>query len=145
MNICIKFIHLWLCAPIMHQVLLGVFNAKLYLVYSQRDMAEILSFTRELNMSEDSVPMAKRIIQARTLLGVSQATFGEMAGLEGRTANVKMSQYETGIYQPKYNFVLKLAEVSGLPEFFFYIKDNDQATALVEAVQNNEEWIFKAK
>jgi transcriptional regulator with XRE-family HTH domain len=107
-------------------------------------MAEILSFTRELNMSEDSVPMAKRIIQARTLLGVSQATFGEMAGLEGHTANVKMSQYETGVYQPKYNFVLKLAEVSGLPEFFFYIKDDKQAGELVEAVQNNEGWLYRA-
>lgn len=128
---------------IMHQVLLGIVNAKLYWVYSQRNIAEILSFTRELSMSEDSVPMAKRIIQARTLLGVSQATFGEMAGLEGRTANVKMSQYETGIYQPKYNFVLKLAEASKLPEFFFFIKDDRQADALIEAVQKNEDWLYK--
>jgi transcriptional regulator with XRE-family HTH domain len=75
-------------------------------------------------MAGNDTVIARRIKQARKLIGVSQTTFGEMAGLDRRNANIKMNQYEKGAHEPKYNFVCKLGEAANLPEYFFYIKDD---------------------
>lgn len=85
----------------------------------------------------------KRIRQARKHVGVSQAAFGEMAGLDRREANVKMSQYEASV-EPKYNFILKLAEAAQLPEFFFYIQDDEVAESLILAVSEGKDWIYSS-
>jgi transcriptional regulator with XRE-family HTH domain len=86
--------------------------------------------------------ISKRIKQARKYIGVSQAAFGEMAGLDNREANVKMSQYESQGIDPKYQFVLKLASAARLPEFFFYIESDELAETLLEAVSTGKEWVY---
>lgn len=87
-------------------------------------------------MTDNQTVIAKRIKQAREQLEVSQTTFGEMAGLDRRNANIKMNQYEKGAHEPKYNFVCKLAEAANLPEYFFYIKDDELAVSMLKAINS---------
>lgn len=84
--------------------------------------------------------IGKRIKEARDCLGVSQMTYGELAGLTRRDANVYMNRYENGSVIPKYNLVLKLAEAAGLPEYFFYIQDDAVAESLLDAVSGRGSW-----
>lgn len=93
-------------------------------------------------MANKLTVIGKRIKQAREFVGVSQTTFGEMAGLDRRNANIKMNQYEVGGTEPKFNFVSKLAEAASLPEFFFYIADDSVAESLIEAAKDKKEWIY---
>lgn len=111
----------------------------------------ILGILLKLNLRKSSLygfkgcpvkVIGKRIKQARTYIGVSQAVFGEMAGLENREANVKMSQYESQGIDPKYGFVLRLASAAKLPEFFFYIESDELARSLLEAISDGKDWIY---
>lgn len=46
--------------------------------------------------------------------------------------SARMYQYERGKHEPDYSMVERLAEVLGDPECYFYCKDDDVASLLVQ-------------
>lgn len=79
----------------------------------------------ELARSVDHRPVfARRLVQARTALGISQRQLGVRAGLEPSVASPRINQYEQGIHEPRPAAVKKLAEALGIPPAFLYAEDD---------------------
>lgn len=57
---------------------------------------------------------SKRLRETREWAGLTQQDLGEMIGLSGHWATVKISQYELGVYVPKLTTVVRLAKVLGV-------------------------------
>jgi transcriptional regulator with XRE-family HTH domain len=88
-------------------------------------------------MLNDLGVIGRRLRQVRVVQGVSQQIFGEMGGLKGLGAKVQVCQYEHGTHFPSYGFVLEISEFTKIPEYFFYIKDDELAERLLEALESN--------
>jgi transcriptional regulator with XRE-family HTH domain len=78
-------------------------------------------------MTSHTCPVAKRIKQARQLVGISQRNLGIAAGIEPGSASARMNQYERGKHVPDYDTLSKLAAVLTVPVNFFYCLDDNEA------------------
>jgi transcriptional regulator with XRE-family HTH domain len=87
----------------------------------------------DLARSVDHRPVfARRLLQARTALGISQRQLGVRAGMEPSVASARMNQYEQGKHEPRPAAVKKLAEALGIPPAFFYTDDELLAKLLLQ-------------
>ena len=86
----------------------------------------------EVARSVDHRPVfSRRLVQARTALGISQRQLGVRAGLEPSVASPRINQYEQGIHEPRPAVVKKLAEALGIPPAFLYTDDELLAKLLL--------------
>jgi len=74
---------------------------------------------------------ARRLLQARTALGISQRQLGVRAGMEPSVASPRVNQYEQGKHEPRPPVVKKLAEALGIPPAFLYTEDELLAKLLL--------------
>lgn len=82
--------------------------------------------------SADHRPVfARRLLQARTELGISQRQLGIRAGLEPSVASPRVNQYEQGKHEPRPAVVKKLADALGIPPAFLYTEDELLAKLLL--------------
>ena len=88
--------------------------------------SEILWFTQNEVMLRPYQDIADRLVEVRTILGLTQAQFARTAGLGVR----RLNNWETGRYRISLNGALKLREIYGLPLDFIYCGS-------VEALPNN--------
>lgn len=73
---------------------------------------------------------AKRLLQARKAVGLSQERLGILAGIEEASASARMNQYEKGVHAPGEGTVKQIAKVCGMPVAFFYCEKDDEAELL---------------
>lgn len=86
----------------------------------------------EVARSVDHRPVfSRRLLQARTALGISQRQLGVRAGLEPSVASPRVNQYEQGKHEPRPAVVKKLAEALGVPPAFLYTDDELLAKLLL--------------
>lgn len=76
--------------------------------------------------------IGKRLKEARKLCGMTQEKLGVMIGIEEATARQRISQYELGTHTPKYSLACQLAEILGVPECYFYVKDDEFAKKVLD-------------
>jgi len=69
-------------------------------------------------------PISKRLKEARLLAKISQKQLGIAAGIDEFVASARMNQYETGKHTPEYSVLAAIAKVLGLPEAYFYTRDD---------------------
>ena len=87
----------------------------------------------EVARSVDHRPVfARRLLQARTAVGLSQRQLGVRAGLEPSVASPRVNQYEQGKHEPRPAAVKKLAEALGVPPAFLYTDDELLAKLLLQ-------------
>lgn len=74
----------------------------------------------------------KRLREAREAAGLSQEKLSELAGIEGVNIRSRISNYEVGRFVPPFDFVCRVAEVLGYPEYYFYTVNDFTAHLLLE-------------
>jgi transcriptional regulator with XRE-family HTH domain len=74
---------------------------------------------------------SRRLLQARTALGLSQRQLGIRAGLEPSVASPRLNQYESGKHEPRPAVVKKLAEALGVPPAYLFTEDELLAKLLL--------------
>ncbi len=65
-------------------------------------------------------------------MGISQASLGELAGLDPSVASPRVNQYERGVHEPKFLMARQLAVALGIPVAYLYCDDDDLAQAILE-------------
>lgn len=84
-------------------------------------------------------PIPKRLREARTRSGLSQASLGVKAGLDPSVASTRVNQYEQGVHNPGYPTVSHFAAVLDVPVPYFYCQDDQMAAVLLELGTLTEE------
>jgi ribosome-binding protein aMBF1 (putative translation factor) len=73
---------------------------------------------------------ARRLREARMLVGLTQEKLGIKAGLDEAVASSRMNHYEQGVHEPDFTMILRLARSIGISAAFFFCEDD----ALAEMV-----------
>ncbi|MCM2446912.1 helix-turn-helix transcriptional regulator [Rahnella sp. CG8] len=76
--------------------------------------------------------IGKRLKEARKMCGMTQERLGVMIGIEEATARQRISQYELGTHTPKFSLACQMAELLGMPECYFYVKDDEFAKKVLD-------------
>ncbi|EKT0033598.1 helix-turn-helix transcriptional regulator [Salmonella enterica] len=74
----------------------------------------------------------KRLKEAREAAGLSQEKLSELVGIEGVNPRSRVSNYEAGRFAPPFEFVCRVADVLGYPEYYFYIVNDVTAKLLLQ-------------
>lgn len=82
---------------------------------------------------------SQRLREAREASGLSQRSLGIQAGIDEFVASARVNRYETGVHQPDYQTLKRLAEVLGLPVAYFYAEDDDLAQLIARFHQKRTE------
>jgi len=72
----------------------------------------------------DFSPIPKRLLQARTVLGISQRELGIQIGMEPSSASSRMNHYEKGRHTPDYQTLKRLANELNVPVTFFFCESD---------------------
>jgi transcriptional regulator with XRE-family HTH domain len=81
-------------------------------------------------LSPPQTLFGRRLREARLRTGIPQDRLGVLMGFDEGSSSARMSRYETGINEPSFPIVEKLAEVLGIPMAYFFCDDD----ALAELV-----------
>ena len=76
-------------------------------------------------------PIAKRLRQIRTSLGLSQRKLGILAGMDEFGAGPRVTQYETDRYVPDFTIAKRLAKVLDIPVTYLYAEDEQLAELIL--------------
>lgn len=82
--------------------------------------------------------IGKRLKEARLSKNLAQWQVAELIGVEGRGANTRIAHYETERYSPSFPVARQLAKALDVPEYYFYITDDDEAQILLERYRVNK-------
>lgn len=80
---------------------------------------------------EPTTVLGRRLRAARLRADIPQDRLGVKIGLDEATASVRMSRYETGVHEPPFPTVVKLAQVLRVPAAYFYCEDDDLADVVL--------------
>ncbi len=81
-------------------------------------------------MDSETPVIARRIREARQLLGISQYALGVAAGIEEMSASPRINQYERGKHAPDYGMASRLAAALKVPTPYLYTGEDDLAEVL---------------
>lgn len=90
-----------------------------------------------MQSSADTPIYSRRLREARQANGLSQRALGVQAGISESSASARINRYETGVHQPDYQTLSRLAAALGLPTAYFYAEDD--ALAEVIARHNTDQ------
>ena len=82
-------------------------------------------------MTGKTLPIAKRLKEARIRAGLSQKQLGIKAGIDAFSASPRINQYETGKHRPDFATARRLADVLGVPTPFLYAENDTMAEMLL--------------
>lgn len=85
-----------------------------------------------------SIPIPKRIKEARLAKDISQRGLGFLIGFEQTVASSRMNQYEQGKRVPDFKTLEKIAEQLGVPVAYFFCTSDNMAE-MVKAFGNMSE------
>lgn len=73
----------------------------------------------------------RRLREARLRAGIAQDKLGVMIGLDEGSSSARMSRYESGVHEPPFLWVVKMADALGVPAAYFYCDDDRLAEIMV--------------
>ena len=85
-----------------------------------------------LSQASNSNVLAKRIRQAREMLGIPQDKLGVLIGLDEGCASARISRYESGKHQPPLKTVQLLAKKLNVPTAFLFCEDDLMAEIILK-------------
>lgn len=74
----------------------------------------------------------KRLKEAREAAGLSQEKLAQLVDLESVNSRSRISNYEAGRFAPPFEFVCRVADVLGYPEYYFYTVNDVTAQILLQ-------------
>lgn len=80
--------------------------------------------------STKSSLFSKRLREARLRFGLPQDKLGVMIGLDESCSSARMSRYESGVHEPPFRTIEKIASVLNLPTAYFFCEDDMLATII---------------
>lgn len=86
---------------------------------------------RRMVKKEPTSVLGRRLRAARLRADIPQDRLGVKIGLDEATASVRMSRYETGVHEPPFLIVVKLAQTLRVPTAYFYCDDDDLADVVL--------------
>lgn len=91
-------------------------------------------------MCTGSVTMiSKRLKDLREQAGFSQEKLAVLAGIDESTARSRISQYENGVYRPKFELVYQFALIFDVPVCYFYADDDELAALILQYHRNKKD------
>lgn len=72
-------------------------------------------------------------------MGIAQDRLGVMIGLDEGSASARMSRYESGIHEPPYAVVQKIATALQVPVPYLFCEDDDLASLILRFAQLTSE------
>lgn len=69
--------------------------------------------------------------EARRRAGVAQDKLGVLIGLDEGCSSARMSRYESGVHEPPFALVRKIAHVLAIPPAYFYCEDDELAEIIL--------------
>lgn len=79
-----------------------------------------------------------RLREARDSYAFSQVQLGVAIGLDVGGGGSRVSRYETGEHEVKYQIQALFAKALALPLTYFYIEDDDEAQSVLEASRSEK-------
>lgn len=79
---------------------------------------------------DDLPTFARRMREAREMIGISQKQLGIQAGIDSSGASARINQYERGKHFPDQLTAQRLAAVLNVPVSFLYESDDQLATLI---------------
>jgi len=79
---------------------------------------------------DDLPTFARRMREAREMIGISQKQLGIQAGIDPSGASARINQYERGKHFPDQLTAQRLAAVLNVPVSFLYESDDQLATLI---------------
>jgi transcriptional regulator with XRE-family HTH domain len=73
----------------------------------------------------------RRLREARLRAGIAQDKLGVMIGLDEGSSSARMSRYESGVHEPPFVWVEKMADTLGVPTAYFYCDDDRLAEIML--------------
>jgi transcriptional regulator with XRE-family HTH domain len=73
----------------------------------------------------------RRLREARLRAGIAQDKLGVMIGLDEGSSSARMSRYESGVHEPPFLWVEKMAAALGVPAAYFYCNDDRLAEIIL--------------
>lgn len=73
----------------------------------------------------------RRLREARLRAGIAQDKLGVMIGLDEGSSSARMSRYESGVHEPPFLWVEKMADALGVPTAYFYCDDDRLAEIIL--------------
>jgi len=73
----------------------------------------------------------RRLREARLRAGIAQDRLGVMIGLDEGSSSARMSRYESGVHEPAFVWVEKMADALGIPAAYFYCDDDRLAEIML--------------
>lgn len=74
----------------------------------------------------------KRLKDARKKAGLTQEKLAEYLDIDGVGASTRIANYESGRYEPPFEMMKKVAKLLDVPEYYFYIVNDEEASQLLE-------------
>ncbi|HIB1616947.1 TPA: helix-turn-helix domain-containing protein [Salmonella enterica subsp. enterica serovar Muenchen] len=78
----------------------------------------------------------KRLKEAREAAGLSQEKLAQLVDVESVNSRSRISNYEAGRFSPPFEFVCRVADVLGYPEYYFYTVNDVTAQVLLQQYRN---------
>ena len=77
-------------------------------------------------------PLPLRLLEARTLKGISQRELGIRLGMEPSSASSRMNHYEKGRHTPDFTTIKHIAEELDVPVAYFFSEDEISAKLICQ-------------
>lgn len=85
----------------------------------------------------------KRLREARKKAGLTQEKLAEYLNIEGVGASTRIANYESGRYEPTFEMMQKVSNILNVPEYYFYIMDDNEASLLLDRFrEKSDNYIF---
>lgn len=78
-----------------------------------------------------TLPLPKRLREARKRAGLSQTNLGINAGMDPSSANSRVNHYEQGRHAPDFQIAAKLADCLDIPVTYLYATDDRVAELIL--------------
>jgi transcriptional regulator with XRE-family HTH domain len=95
-----------------------------FYVYRRARLKRIFDYRRMVTPSSGSTLFGKRLRELRLRAGIAQDRLGVMIGIDESCSSARMSRYETGVHEPPFKVVKKIAEALHVPASYFYCEDD---------------------
>jgi len=90
---------------------------------------------------------ARRLREARLRADLPQDRLGVMIGLDEASSSARMSRYETGVHEPPFPIIAKIAKALQVPVAYFFCADDRLAEIMrtyFSADENTRQAMFDA-
>ena len=125
----------WLSVIFLHVLIERDFQFYVF----RRDLTkEIYEYRSMAKAASKSTLFGRRLREARLQFGIPQDKLGVIIGLDESCSSARMSRYESGVHEPAFKTIEKIALALNLPTAYFFCED-DRLAKIINRYQLSSE------